>query len=303
MADLLLLNDSYGINLFSQRWNQEWKIWVDGFEDEASAFALLMLTATHLSFWIPSLCYLFIDLTGFPKFLIRYKMQGGHDIPLKPSLALKGLKRVCFNIFILNSLFGIAYYPIWHHFSGPLNRSLPSLSELIFHLLIFILIEEPGFYYTHRLAHLYHYKSIHKIHHEWTAPVAMTAVYAHPVEHLVSNILPVALGPLLMRSHVVTMIIWFSAALLNTTYSHSGYHFPFTFSTQSHDFHHLKFINNFGVLGILDYLHGTDLIFKKSPHFKNDRMYFSLTPIWESTKTAESIRTYIKNAPKEQKIE
>jgi len=40
------------------------------------------------------------------------------------------------------------------------------------------------------LHHATVYKYIHKKHHEWKAPIGVTAVYAHPVEHIVSNLLP-----------------------------------------------------------------------------------------------------------------
>lgn len=41
---------------------------------------------------------------------------------------------------------------------------------------------------SHRLIH--HpllYKHIHKKHHEWTAPVGIVSIYAHPIEHVVSS--------------------------------------------------------------------------------------------------------------------
>jgi len=90
------------------------------------------------------------------------------------------------------------------------------------------------------LHHPYLYRRVHKMHHEWTAPIGVTSIYAHPIEHVFSNMLPPVLGPLLMGSHFATALLFFVLALVSTTISHCGYHFPFLPSPEAHDFHHQK---------------------------------------------------------------
>ena len=60
------------------------------------------------------------------------------------------------------------------------------------------------------------------------------------------------------------MWLWGALVTLNTINAHSDYHLPFFPSNEAHDYHHLKFNQCFGVLGILDYLHGTDTLFRSS---------------------------------------
>jgi methylsterol monooxygenase len=75
--------------------------------------------------------------------------------------------------------------------------------------------------------------------------------------------IPVGAGPILFRSHLLTLWIWLVIALLGTTSHHSGYKLPGILgrglsNPAFHDFHHEQFTNNFGLLGVLDRLHGTD---------------------------------------------
>jgi sterol desaturase/sphingolipid hydroxylase (fatty acid hydroxylase superfamily) len=103
------------------------------------------------------------------------------------------------------------------------------------------------------------YGAIHKRHHEWTAPIGLAAIYAHPIEHVLSNLVPVCAGPLLLGSHLATMLAWQTLATIVTISNHSDYHLPFLPSPEAHDFHHLRFNQNYGVIGLFDYLHGTAL--------------------------------------------
>ena len=76
--------------------------------------------------------------------------------------------------------------------------------------------------------------------------------------------------------------LWYMLALFNTLNAHSGYHFPLFPSPESHDFHHLKFNQCYGVLGILDYLHGTDTLFRSNKAYQRHIMLLSSTPVRET---------------------
>merc|ERR1712117_539511 len=172
-----------------------------------------------------------MDVTLSPKALRKYKTQVGANEPLDMAKCKRMIKVVLFTI-------------LWQ-----------------FPLLL--VIREFPFYYSHALLHhRLFYKRFHKMHHEWTAPIAMAGVYAHPVEHVVSNLFPVALGPMLLKCHVVTAWMWYAYAVAYTVTTHSGYHLPWMMSPEYHDYHHLKFNLNYGTQDMfLDWFHGTDAKF------------------------------------------
>lgn len=96
-----------------------------------------------------------------------------------------------------------------------------------------------------------------QIHHEFTAPVAMAAYYAHPIEHMVLNVLPVMVAAKLVCTHVLTFFVFLSVVLFTSCTGHSGYDF-FGRMAQHHDKHHELRVKNFGtIMTLFDRLHST----------------------------------------------
>lgn len=140
--------------------------------------------------------------------------------------------------------------------------TLPPYSERAWMLLAHLLVNEVLFFYAHWALHIgVLYRRIHKIHHEFTAPFALAAVYAHPVEFVIADLIPFTAGFLIFRPHIFFVFIWIVGACLGTQTHHSGYRLPWiaSFDEQPnfHDFHHMRFNCCYGNIGWLDILHGT----------------------------------------------
>nr|XP_045613309.1 fatty acid hydroxylase domain-containing protein 2-like isoform X2 [Procambarus clarkii] len=261
-------------------WQHQWDKILRSFGDDS--FVLLVYGTTIVSYivyWTVGSIYTLVDLTNKPAFLKRYKIQPGTNEPIELKKLVKCIVWVNINQTIVSILFSMLCYYLMSLRGFDQSTQLPTFHWVLFELIVCILLEEIGFYYSHRLFH--HrllYKHFHKLHHEWQSPIAITAIYAHPLEHILSNMAPVFLGPLVMGSHVATIWLWVSLALLSTLNAHSGYHLPFFPSPEAHDFHHLKFNQCYGVLGVLDLLHGTDDKFRASKCFSRHLMMLSLVP-------------------------
>jgi sterol desaturase/sphingolipid hydroxylase (fatty acid hydroxylase superfamily) len=136
-------------------------------------------------------------------------------------------------------------------------RALPSTMTLLRDIVVWMAVNEVLFFYIHRWFHVNKkmYKMVHKIHHKWTAPISYVAIYAHPLEHLLSNLMPLLMGMVLCGTHVLAAHVLIFISLVHTTVVHSGYWV--CDDNGMHDEHHKKFNVNYGVSGLMDKWYGT----------------------------------------------
>jgi len=239
-------------------------------------------------FWLNSLFFFYLDIFQ-PQAFKKYKVQDNTE--LNTHQVWKTI-RVCLRNQFLTLIVSVPLYFLstmrGQQFT---SQDLPTFHYVLCELCVFIIVEEVGFYYAHRLLHHRSlYKHIHKIHHEWTAPISIVGIYCHPVEHIISNVLPLYMGPFVMGSHIATSTLWMCIAISSTQVSHGGYHLPFFPSPEAHDFHHLKFTNNFGVMGVLDRLHGTDASFVKTKAYDRHIMLIGLASAKERFPEEEKLK-------------
>lgn len=152
--------------------------WNLGDDEFSMYFIATTVYAVFFTYWFFGSFFLMLDITLWPKWLRKYKIQVGQNEPVELNMLIHTAKIVLRNqIFISVPFTYLGYWLKKNKHVQQSIREVPSIETVIFHLLICILVDEIGFYYSHRLVHQKHlYKTIHKQHHEWSAPVAIAAL-------------------------------------------------------------------------------------------------------------------------------
>lgn len=220
-----------------------------------------------LIFTLVPLFYIFIELV-FRDYIAAYKIQPKVNFSLYDNF--KCYFDVMRMFILVVGPLQLVSYPSIRMIGVRTSLPLPSLTEIISQLVVYFLIEDYTNYWIHRLLHCkWGYEKIHKIHHEYTAPIGFAAPYAHWVEVLILGI-PSFLGPAIVPGHMITFWLWIGLRQIEAIETHSGYDFPWTFTkyipfyggADYHDYHHYvggQSQSNFAsVFTYCDYIYGTD---------------------------------------------
>jgi len=106
------------------------------------------------------------------------------------------------------------------------------------------------FYISHRLLHTRHLYRFHKLHHAYKAPIALAALYAHPLEVAVGNTIAVMAPAYIVGIHAYSWMWGVALGFVSTQAHHCG----FDLDGVAHDRHHQYSNVEFGHLGVMDYV-------------------------------------------------
>ncbi len=99
--------------------------------------------------------------------------------------------------------------------------TLPSLYECILDWLYLEIIFSTSLFFIHGALHKssFLYKKFHKKHHMFYDTISFTAIFAHPVEGILSS-LHVIIGVFIIKPHIITFCIFFASTLIEIVDAH-----------------------------------------------------------------------------------
>ncbi|KAI5286652.1 C-4 sterol methyl oxidase [Ascosphaera aggregata] len=221
-----------------------WASWYAYMQNDVLATGLMSFFMHEFVYFGRALPWVIIDTFGFFR---QYKIQ-----------SLECAKLVLLSHFTVELPQIWLFHPMAQFFGLQTSVPFPALTTMAYQIAIFFVIEDTWHYTFHRIFHWpFFYRTVHKIHHQYSAPFGLAAEYASPIEVMALGFGTVG-GPLIWAAitgdlHIMTMYIWIVLRLFQAIDSHSGYEFPWSLhhflpfwaGAEHHDVHHEKFVGNY----------------------------------------------------------
>lgn len=241
----------YNVQLgLAERLWASWYVWM---QNDTLATGILSFVMHEVVYFGRSLPWIIIGLIPY---FDKWKIQNTKTPTLWEQAHCAGVVLVSHFTVELPQIW--LFHPIATFCGMDFGVPFPPLWKIIFHICVFFVMEDTWHYFAHRALHYGPlYKSVHKLHHYYSAPFGLTAEYASPIEVMIlglGTIAPPALWVYLTGDlHLFTMYAWIVARLFQAIDAHSGYDFPWSLrrilpfwaGADHHDLHHEKFIGNY----------------------------------------------------------
>lgn len=207
----------------------------------------------HMIFLVGTMCVhstVFWSMNAFYYICYRYNLWPELKIQGKTlpnyELAKECLVHCFINHFMVAPVILYTGYPMMVYFGMEVGTPIPDWTVFLRDIVVGVIVNDTLFYWGHRfLHHKSVYKYVHKQHHTFKVNTGISSEYAHPIEHIFSNIVPVA-GNFLMGSHIIVFWVWLVIRVGEIVDTHSGYDFKwspyglfdFQGGADRHEFHH-----------------------------------------------------------------
>jgi sterol desaturase/sphingolipid hydroxylase (fatty acid hydroxylase superfamily) len=204
--------------------------WFGGWDVHGLYFGPTLVFVCFLSaYMVVGTVFTIVDVTHWPHWVYSRKVQrespfvvaGG---PKNPSLASTLAQLVVSFAIALVTLLALQWATL------RLGRGLHIAPEpspwfvVVVQMVAWVLLAETGFYFSHRLIHQgVLYQHIHKQHHQFKTPIAISAMYAHPVEVALSNVGAHFVWAFLFGLHPGLVAVAVMAGISLSMFDHCGY--------------------------------------------------------------------------------
>lgn len=147
----------------------------------------------------------------------------------------KAYKNVLFNLFV------VTYIVLYITTKLVIHRQF-NIFYSIRDFIISMYFSQIIFYIIHRCFHTKYLYKFHKVHHEYKRPLGFTAAYAHPIDYIFGNMIPLGVMPFILGSDIYTTNLFISVVLYNTIIVDHTYQKEY----KHHQLHHKYFKYNYG---------------------------------------------------------